>query len=152
MAVGVNPLKPNSWTYEYSTNQGGAYSTLQVNTSLRDVIPDEFARKVIERLILGQDAVLHHLGKVNYGFLEVVFEHHSAQTTTTYGWFTTNNTEIWIRATAEDAGTAGTGSIILFKGTVASYKLPDMLGDNETAVSRFKLKLYAVTFTAATGS
>lgn len=147
MPVGVNPLNAADFDLEYSINAGGAYTAFDVDEVV-DVIPDEAARKIIERLLLNQDDVLKHLGKVNWGNIRVRIEHHSAAFGLVFPWLTVRNTDIWLRYEANDTG--GTNdSRLVFKGKLATVKLPEAHGDDDTAMFEFTLALYSVLWTPA---
>ena len=107
-----------------------------------------WARKVIERMLHNQDAVLKHLGKVNYGNILVRLEHHSAIFNICQGWVATRGTEIWLRHSAEDTGGTNDSSIV-YKGYCHRVKPPETHGDDDTAAFEFSLALFAIVWAAA---
>lgn len=146
MPVGTNPLNTADWDWEYSTNQGSAYTPFDATGTVR-VTLDEWARKVIERHLHNQDAVLKHLGKINYGNARVEFEHHSAMFNVAQGWVLTRNTEIYLRGEPNDTGGTNDSRVVL-KGYAQAVKHTDTTGDDETALSAVVIALNDIDWTA----
>lgn len=149
MPVGTNPNITGQYTVEYSTNSGSAYTSFNASTTqVVDVIPDEWARKIIERFLIGEDVVLKYVGKINYGNIRIILEYDSAQTTVVLPWLTTRNTDVWFRLTAPDTGGTN-GDRLVFKTKVQAFKAPQLPGDDQTAQVEIVGAVYGHARTAA---